>query len=168
MHPCTTSCHGAAACRLHVEALLRLHGTPDDAEWVRDSLDTLLPLARAGTPHAELDRVAELLRRRIAIDADGSLDPSAFLRSPELPAHPVLAGALAVTAARAEGVALGVLTHHSGRLALAHASLPDPVVIELTTGYPQIDVTGSEAGWRWACAHELAALTGLGLPVASG
>lgn len=116
-----------------------------------------LAIAPGGSARAELEHAGAVLRERIVFGEDASLDLTR-LAAAATPLHPLAAGVALVVAARARGVALGLLADRRGRLALAHAGLADPLVIALEPGAPLVGVGGASNGYRWVCAHGLGGL----------
>ncbi|MCW2993061.1 MAG: hypothetical protein JWQ18_556, partial [Conexibacter sp.] len=60
-------------------------------------------------------------------------------------------------------IALGLLAGPRGTLALAHATLAEPLVLDLGAGFALRDVAGDESLHRWLCAHETACRIRAGL-----
>jgi hypothetical protein len=159
MSATTDRCRVAKHCTSH--ARLALEATPAaDAAAAASALDRLateLAAARSRSPRSELRACGELLAQRLRTDRDGGDDA---LRLDRVLASgrgaPVTLGAIAVTAARQAGIALGLLSGAYGRVVVAHATLPAPLVLDLQADFALRDIAGDEPLHRWLCAHETA------------
>lgn len=160
---CTTDrCASASDCIRHVSLLLA--ATSGRGPRRVAAADTaLLALAgelrdlRSGSPKRELTACGALLAERFTVDLAGrpeSLAPDAVLESGA--GSPLVLGAIAVTAARQAGIALGLLAGPHGHYAVAHATYAKPLVLDLAEGFAQRSVEGREHLHRWLCAHETA------------
>jgi hypothetical protein len=130
---------------------------PALAERSAAQLSALLTACRSASPRVELTGAGAALAAVLATDHGD--DPDA-LRLDALLARgggaPIALGALAVTAARGAGIALGLLAGPHGRLALAHALLAEPLVLDLGASFAPRRIAGEEPLHRWVCAHEAA------------
>jgi len=162
-------CAAAAGCSAHVR--LALEATPG-ADAVRsavllDELAGVLAAARSGAPRAELRDCAALLAGRFTVaPARAGEALRVDLALERGTGAPLVLGAIAATAARRAGIALGLLAGPRGTFALAHATLAAPLVLDLGAGFAVRDIAGDEPLHRWLCAHETAARlrTGLAVP----
>ncbi|PTL59099.1 hypothetical protein [Paraconexibacter algicola] len=161
---CTTDrCATAADCTRHVALLLAGdRGTAAArsaaaADAALDDLAAALRACRSGSAARELRACAAVLAERFTVDLGGTpatLAPDRVLARGA--GAPLVLGAIAVTAARRGGVALGLLAGPHGRYAVAHATYPKPLVLDLQEGFALQDVGGRESLHRWLCAHETA------------
>jgi hypothetical protein len=123
---------------------------------VAELADALGPL-RSSSPRRELVACGALLAARFDVDVSGriaTLRADTVLR--EGRGAPLVLGAIAVTAAREAGIALGLLAGPRGRFAVAHAMLAKPLVLDLGEGFALRDIAGAEPSFRWLCAHAAA------------
>jgi len=158
----TDSCAAASDCTRHVSLLLAAAG-PDGPRGAARADADLQALAaelrelRAGSPRTELLACGRHLAARFSVDLAGapeSLSPAAVLTSGR--GAPLVLGAIAVTAARQAGIALGLLAGPRGRYAVAHATHARPEVLDLDGTFAVRSVAGDEPLHRWLCAHETA------------
>jgi hypothetical protein len=159
-------CAAAVGCNSHVQLTLEAAPGVDAALVARmlGELTAALAGARAASPRGELIACGALLADRFTVDHSGAADA---LR-PDLALSrrhgaPLVLGALAATAAREAGIALGLLAGPHGRLAVAHALLAEPLVLDLDAGFALRDIAGDEPLHRWLCGHETARRIAAGL-----
>ena len=157
---CTTdACTWPCGCTRHAIMALEAVGgsaTAFTAVQIAGLADALRPL-RSPSARRELVASGRLLASRFDVDLSGriaSLRADAVLRAGR--GAPLVLGAIAVTAAREAGMPLGLLAGPNGRLAVAHATLPTPLVLDLGERFALRDVGGAERSFRWLCAHETA------------
>lgn len=158
----TDTCTAASDCTRHVSLLLAAAGTDGRQSTaamhaaLATLADELRPL-RSASPRTELLACGAHLARRFAVDLVGgpaSLSPAAALATGR--GAPLVLGAIAVTAARQAGIALGLLAAPHGRYAVAHATHARPEVLDLDEAFALCSVAGREPLHRWLCAHETA------------
>lgn len=155
-------CASAGDCTRHLALLLtrsdaRTARRSAAAEAALDRLAAELRELRSGSARRELRGCATLLQARFSVDLGGgraSLAPDRVLATGV--GAPLVLGAIAATAARRAGIALGLIAGSHGRYAVAHATLAHPLVLDLGEGFAQRDVAGCEHHYRWLCAHETA------------
>lgn len=158
----TDRCSSAGDCTRHVSLLLASSGGagPRRAAGADAALLALadeLRALRSGSPRRELLACADHLAQRFTVDLGGrpaTLAPDTVLTHGA--GAPLVLGAIAVTAAREAGIALGLLAGPRGSYAVAHATLAEPLVLDIAGGFARRDVAGAESLHRWLCAHETA------------
>ncbi|WP_354699366.1 hypothetical protein DSM112329_05080 [Paraconexibacter sp. AEG42_29] len=157
------SCRTASDCTRHLSLLLQTDDTSTrlKAEKRIAALAEDLRALRSGSARNELVAAGSLLRARFTVDASGSrasLRPTDVLETAQ--GNPLVLGAVAVTAARQAGMALGLLAGARGRFVVAHATLARPLVLDLHDGFALRNVDGDESSFRWLCAHVTAQRVG--------
>lgn len=162
--PCSTDrCPSARDCTRHVALLFAGGGLGPTRSGAADAalqaLAAELRPCRSGDPAAELRDSARVLASRVRTDLTG--DAASY--APDLvlergAGSPLVIGAIAATAARRAGIALGLLAGPYGTYALAHATLAQPTVLDLADGFAARSVAGRESLHRWLCAHQTAQL----------